>query len=185
MFATGGAISLEKSFWYCFSWSWSLKCVPRLCTIQQAPGVLALAAGHATSTSSITRMETTDGYRTLGVRISPSRSNKLAVSVSTSQSHEYAGRISSSKLNRKATYWAYWQHYIPKVGFLLPVLSLMKAECERIQSLAICATLSKLHFNQNTSRAIVFGPTKYAGINLPHLYTMQSRGQVCLLLGHL
>jgi hypothetical protein len=137
------------------------------------------------SSSSITRMEVTASYRTLGVRISPSGSNKLAISVLTSQSHEYAGCISSSKLNHEATYWAYWQYYIPKAGFPLPASSLTKAECERIQSPAICATLSKLHFNGNTSRAIVFGPTKYTGINLPHLYTTQSRGQVRLLLGHL
>jgi len=130
-------------------------------------------------------MEVTAGYRTLSVRISPSASNSLAINTLTSQSHEFAGWISSSKLNWEATYWAYWQFYIPKVGFPLPALLLTKSECEHIQSSAICATLSKLHFNRNMSRAVVFGPTKYAGMNLSHLYVTQSGGQVRLLLGHL
>jgi hypothetical protein len=93
--------------------------------------------------------------------------------------------VSSSNLTREATYWAFWQFYTPKVGFSLLTLHLTQAECKRIQSPAICATLSKLHFNRCTSRAIVFGSTKYAGLDLPHLATAENVGQLRLLLGHL
>lgn len=185
LFATGGAISLDKSFWYCLSWKWSPAGIPHLSSNEQAPGRLQLTAGYNTDTSVIRRMEVTDGYRTLGVQISPSGSNKLAISTLATQSHEFAGKIASSTLNRESTYWAYWQYYIPKLGYSLPALTLTREECEKIQSPAICATLSKLHFNRNTSRAVVFGPVKYAGINLPHLYTTQSIGQLRSLLGHL
>jgi hypothetical protein len=76
--------------------------------------------------------------------------------------------MSSSKLDGEAAYWAYWQYYIPKVGFPLPAHTLSKKNCEQIQLPVIFATLSKLHFNCNTTRAIVFAPTKFAVINLPH-----------------
>jgi hypothetical protein len=104
------------------------------------------------------------------------------MSTLSAQSHEYSGKIASSKLYCEATYWAYRQYNIlPKVRFSLPAQSLLKQECECIQFPAICV----MHFNQNTSWAIVFGPTKYAGINLPHLYTIQSTEQIQLLQGHL
>jgi hypothetical protein len=76
------------------------------------------------------------------------------MSILSAQTHEYARKIASSKLYHEATYWAYWQYNIYKVGFSLPAQSLSKQECKHIQSPAICATLSKLHFIQNTSRAI-------------------------------
>jgi hypothetical protein len=101
------------------------------------------------------------------------------------QSQNIPVKIAASTLNSEATYWAFWQYYIPKVGFSLSALTLTKAKCEKIQSPTICDTSSKLHFNCNTSRAIVFGPVRYAGITLPHLYTTQSIGQLCSLIGHL
>jgi hypothetical protein len=78
-FATGGAISLDKSFWYCFSWKWSPSGIPHLCTNQQAPGTLSLTACYDTRPAIIRRLEPSNGYRTLGVRLSPSGSNKLPI----------------------------------------------------------------------------------------------------------
>ncbi len=40
-------------------------------------------------------------------------------------------------------------------------------------------------FKLYTSRAIVFGPARYAGLDLPALYSNESIGQLRLLLGHL
>ncbi len=43
----------------------------------------------------------------------------------------------------------------------------------------------KLHLNQHTSPAIVFGPSSYGGLGLPELYTSEGIGQLRLLIGHL
>ena len=64
-------------------------------------------------------------------------------------------------------------------------MTLTRPQCTYIQAPAIQATLSKLHLNRNTSRAIVFGPSSYAGLDLPELYTTEGTGQLRLLLGHL
>ncbi len=133
----------------------------------------------------VPRIEPTSSYRTLGVRISPSGSSTLAFTTLRQQSLEFAARVSSSNLNREAAYWAYWQYYTPKSGFPLPALTLTKKQCDYIQAPTVSAILSKLHMNQNTARAIVFGPIQYAGLGLPSLYTNESIGQLRLLLGHL
>jgi hypothetical protein len=67
----------------------------------------------------------------------------------------------------------------------MPTLSLNQKQCSSIQSPAICAILSKLHLNQHTSCAIVFGPSDYGGLDLPELYTSEGIGQFRFLLGHL
>jgi hypothetical protein len=185
LFATGGALCLAKSFWYLLSWRWSKSGKAYPATVALAPGRLLLTAGTNATPVKVPRIESTSSFRTLGARISPAGKSDLAISVLRSQSIDFATRVASSKLSREATYWAFWQFYTPKVGFSLPTLHLTQAECKRIQSPAICATLSKLHFNHCTSRAIVFGPTKYAGLDLPHLATTENVGQLRLLLGHL
>lgn len=67
----------------------------------------------------------------------------------------------------------------------MPVLALSQTQCTTIQSPALCATLSKLHLNRHTSRAIVFGPSEYGGLEMPELYTSEGIGQLRLLMGHL
>jgi hypothetical protein len=67
----------------------------------------------------------------------------------------------------------------------MPVLTLNHAQCTSIQSPALCAILSKMHMNRHTSRAIVFGPPEYGGLDLPELYTSEGISQLRFLIGHL
>jgi hypothetical protein len=67
----------------------------------------------------------------------------------------------------------------------MPVLALSQTQCTSIQSPALCATLSRLHLNKHTSRAIVFGPSKYGGLEMPELYASEGIGQLRLFMGHL
>ncbi len=87
LFATGGAICLNKSFWYLMSWKWSQAGSATLRTISSAPGTLFLTSGNELQTTvEVPRIETTSSYRTLGVRLSPSGSSSLAYTVLRQQS---------------------------------------------------------------------------------------------------
>ncbi len=186
LFATGGAISLQKSFWYLMTWSWTKSGSAKLATETNVPGNLPLTEGNNLGEPvAVPRVEPTTTYRTLGVRISPSGNTKATASYLRGQSIEFATSIASSNLTRTDAYWAFWQYYGPKVGFSLPVLSLSQAQCYSIQSPAMCAILPKLHLNRNTSRAIIFGPEELGGLSLPELYTTEGIGQLRFLLGHL
>jgi hypothetical protein len=184
--ATGGAISIEKSFWYMISWSWSKSGNPKLKTIIQSKGSLLLTSGQDTSLHlTVPRIETTASFRTLGTYISPSGNLTATVQHLRTQAINFASNIASSTLNREAIYWAFWQYYQPKVSFSIPMLSLTQAQCTYIQAPAIQAMLSKLHHNRHIARAIVYGPTSYGGLALPDLYSSQGITQLRLLLGHL
>jgi hypothetical protein len=59
------------------------------------------------------------------------------------------------------------------------------AACHYIQAPALEALLPKLNLNPHTHRTVVFGPLRYAGLNLPEFYTDQGLGQLRWLIGHL
>ncbi len=170
LFATGGALCPQKSFWYLISWTWSKTGTAHLATTTVAPGSLHLTSGSSTDTIiAVPRIEPSTTYRTLGVRLSPSGQTEQVVAHLRNQSIEFAINVASSSFTRTDAYWAFLQYYSPQVGFSMPTLSLNQKQCSSIQSPAICAVLSKLHLNQHTSRAVVFGPSDYGGLDLPEL----------------
>lgn len=112
-------------------------------------------------------------------------STKVALTSLRKLSISYAKSIIPSSVSRKEAYWAYLLFFKLKVGYFFPAISFTQTECNSIQAPALCGTLSKLHLNRNTARAIIFGPPKYGGLNLPDLYALRSAGQLTLLLRHI
>jgi hypothetical protein len=101
LFATGGAICFQKSFWFLISWVWTKSGTAKLASIKASPGDLCLTEGFSTNTPiRVPRIETNSSYRTLGVQISPSGGTDAAYSHLKSQSVTFAGRISNSTLTR-------------------------------------------------------------------------------------
>lgn len=64
----------------------------------------------------------------------------------------------------------------------MPVLALNHTQCTKIQCPALCSILSKMHLKHNTSRAVIFSPTKYGGLDLPDQYISNGISQLQLLL---
>jgi hypothetical protein len=150
------------------------------------PATIQLTAGkRLDNPSTITRMEPTESYRTLGVHISPSGSNKGAIVVLTEIALQYAQSITMSHLNREDTLTSYVQHLLPKLRFQLPALSLTSADGDKLMTPILKAALPKMHINWNMARSIVHGPVVLGGMALPHLSTIQGVDKLHLLLGHL
>jgi hypothetical protein len=184
LFSTGGALNLQKCFWFMLSWQWHGG-KSRLDTNQTMPAEIKLTAGSQVHKPSvIQRIEPTDSYRTLGVHISPSGSNKGAIRIMTDTALEYAQAITSSHLTRADTLTSYVQHLLPKIRYQLPALSLSTADCNKLMTPILKAALPKLHINRNTAGSIVHGPVTLGGMALPHLATVQGIDKLHLLLGH-
>jgi hypothetical protein len=76
LFTTGGAINMQKSFWYLIAWVWT-NGVPKLVTTKTAPGAMELTSGSSTSSTAVPTLEAIDSFRTLGFYLSPSGSQPL------------------------------------------------------------------------------------------------------------
>jgi len=184
LFTTGGAINLQKSFWTLITWKWG-KGVARLQNSTQAPEELKLTAGYATDSITVPRIEPHEGFRTLGVYISPSGSMSTSKKKLYDISMTYATAISGSSLNRSASLWSYLLYLLPKLTYPTPALTLTEAECQDILSPSLMAVLPRLHINRNTARSIVHGPAALGGMSLPTIFSEQSSGQLLYFTGHI
>jgi len=166
------------------AWKW-VNSRAKLVSNKEIDSELNLTEGNNQHTSQVPQMESNASFKTLGTFISPSGSAKVSKQKLRLKSAEFAQKIGSSFLSRQDAYWAYLLYFIPQIGYSLPVMTFTQDECNFIQSPALCATLSKLHLNQNTARSIIFGPSLYGGLSIPALYPLQGIGQLQLLVHHL
>jgi len=80
LFTTGGAIYFQKSHWYLMTWLWK-NGIPRLATISQSPVSMMLTTGTDPLQEMVPRIEPTDGFRTLGVYLTPAGQYKKQVKI--------------------------------------------------------------------------------------------------------
>jgi len=113
LFTTGGAINLQKSFWILLTWQW-WKGIAKLSIPTQEPAQLLLTAGYGRKPVQVPQLNPLEGFRTLGVFTSPSRSTKLARAKLKAISVEYATALMGSCLNYSAALWSYLLYLIPK-----------------------------------------------------------------------
>lgn len=184
LFSTGGALNLQKCFWFIMAWKWT-DSRASLHTQLTLPGELLMTSGNDTSQIAIPCIEPTDSFRTLGVFLSPSGSNKGAMSILQEIVLTYASTITGTHITRKQALVSYIQYLLPKLRYQPPLLSLSPTELARLQAPTLSALLPKLNINRNTARSIIHGPEEYGGMNLPHITTTQGVDKLQLFLGHL
>jgi hypothetical protein len=166
------------------TWKWKGG-TPNLATNNNTPATLQLTAGYNYTPNDVPRLEVHDSFRTLGIRISPSGSQKAQIKVLCAHTDSFSSAVSGSSFSPDKAYWAYMLYLWPRLTYPLPCTSLAEKQCRYIQTPAIAALLPKLHLNRHTSHALVFGDYKYGGIGLPAMYADQGFQQLKYLLGHL
>ena len=74
LFTTGGALALNKCFWYLISWKWMEDGSATMKTLEEAPGEIYLTKGYdRENPQKIKRKEVNKSERTLGVRLNPTQ----------------------------------------------------------------------------------------------------------------
>ncbi len=184
LFSTGGAINMQKSFWYLMAWVWK-NGEPNLAATTKVPGIMNLTSGTSTVLHTVPRVDVKDSFRTLGIHLSPSGSQKKQVQILRQHANEYFTNIAPSTLTPEEAHCSYMQYLRPRLIYPLPCSSVTQQQCRHIQAPALAALLPKLHLNRHTSHAVIFGELRYGGLGFPDLYTDQGYGQLKLLVGHL
>jgi hypothetical protein len=151
LFSTGGAINLQKSFWFLIAWKWkngsALLLPPSL-----HKHTLELSEGYNIHNKiKVPQLSPYDSYRTLGAYISPSGGNNKAFEVLRAHSLDFAAKIQDSSLSKEAALSSFLLYLRPKITFPIMATTLSKVQCNQIQSPALRAILPKLHLNRNTA----------------------------------
>jgi hypothetical protein len=106
LFTTGGAISLQKSFWYLLAWQW-INGQPQLVTIDHNPATLFLIASYNHTPEILPRIEPSQAFRTLGVYISASGCQKKQIEISRVHAQPYFELLSTSTVSPSEAYLSY------------------------------------------------------------------------------
>jgi ribonuclease HI len=184
LFTTGGAINFQKSHWYLMSWLWK-NGIPRLATISQTPASLSLTTGTTALPDMVPRLEPTQGFRTLGVYLTPSGNYSRQVKVLRTYAETFRDQITSSGLTSNEAYCCYMLYIRPKITYPFPCVSLMETHCRHIQAPILEAILPKMQLNRHTPRAVLFAGPRYGGFQLAEYYTDFGYGHLQYLVGHL
>jgi len=133
LFSTGGAINMKKSHWYLMTWLWK-KGVPTVAPISKRPATLTLTTGYSSSPEVVPRIEPTASFRTLGVYLSPSGSQKPQIQILCNYVQDYYSSVSVSTLTPSEALWSYILYLHPKLTYPLPCSSLTPAQCRFIEA---------------------------------------------------
>ena len=184
LFSTGGALNLQKSFWYLFSWHWT-QGKPTSATVRSTPTTLCLTSGYNTTPEQLPRLDPSLSFKTLGVYISPSGSQQKQAEIHHNYAQEYHDQLCTAVLYPSEAYLSDIAYLHPKLTHPLPCTTLTPEQCRHIQAPALAALLPKLHLNHHSPRSVLFASPPYGGIGLPDITDSQGLGQLLLFVGHL
>jgi hypothetical protein len=194
LFASGGALELSKCFAYVLYWDHS-DGTHRLLPPDEIPGCtsdgsqflgpIELTYGDNPTRHKLVTESPWVGRRTLGVRLAPAGTWSDEYAFRRSQSRDLAISIAGSSIGKGTARLAYRMIVCPKLEYPLPVTQFTQLECDRIAAPALRACLSKMGYNPNMPREVVYGPVEAFGLGMHDYFIEQGIDHVSYFVGHL
>ncbi len=196
LWCTGGALNLEKCFYYVLHWTFDDIGNPRLMTKEQLRDMIPIISitDHSTNLpQNLEQYDLTNYHRTLGFILNPMRTmSGHEDPLNTSQFQVLRDRsITMANSLRRATISPHYatrfteSMYITSVGYPLQVTSFTRDQLHKIQSPYTQTILNKLGYCKNFPTVMVFGPKSHGAIGQVHLYNKQGTDATLMLLRHL
>lgn len=177
---TGGAIVPEKSHWYLIEFGWS-NGKPFYQPASHTVGVLQVRNEDG-QLQTLRRLEPWEAERTLGIRLAPDGNMESQMRYMESKAKEWAEKIRSGHLPRHLT-WLAWKTTITKtLEYPLPVTTLNQKQCNRLTSILSKTALPRCGFMRSFPRALLHGPKKFGGLEIPNLYIEQGISHITRLI---
>ena len=189
LFASGGgALTLQKCFYYLLDWTWDQHGCSTLLpnASASAPALtITMTSGRSLHCSTIPRIECTQGKRSLAVRAAPDGTFLQEFDFRLTQARHWAANISKSPLTRTEVFTDFHSMWRPAIEYPLAVTSFSRDQCLQLQKAYTGTFLSHMGIVSTTSRALIFGFSTLSGFNLPELWVSQGTSHITYLLGYL
>jgi hypothetical protein len=173
LFSTGGKLELTKCFYYIIYWTFNNKGVAHMLDTTQLPQQVRLVDSETSNDIDIENKPCHESHKTLGAMENPTSLYSDEVARLHAKALSIAGKVSCSSVRPIEARLMYNSMYLPSIGYSLSAGTLTIAQAARIQSPITQAFVTLMGFNWSTPTAIVYGPPKYGGIGLRHLFSEQ------------
>jgi hypothetical protein len=101
------------------------------------------------------------------------------------QANELSLRLAGSSIAKRTARLGYKTMVCTALEFPLGVTQFSQKQCDTITSPVLRTCLSKMGYNRNTPKEVVYGPTEMGGIAMHDLFIEQGIQHVIALVGHL
>ena len=193
LFASGGALELTKCFAYIVYWDLSEGCHRLIRPYEMANcnaeeehfrGPIGLTYGTNPERHLLVTEDPWVGRRTLGVRIAPAGNWTDEYNHRRAQSRELALQIAGASMSHDTARLGYFMMVCPKLEYPLGVTQFTQQQCDNITSPALRASLSKMGYNCNMPKEVIYGPPELLGIGMHDYYVEQGIHQLLAMFGH-
>ena len=126
-----------------------------------------------------------EAFRMLGTYVVPDGNTKEQVEILTKIAKRWKHNITKSYLSLHEALTAYVQVLFAALVYPVVLMPLTEAECDKIVQPAIKALLSRINMPLTTARTLLYGHSRYGGLELPNLYVYGNTLKIMMLMGHL
>ena len=182
LFITGGKLELSKCFWVPILWKWK-KGEPQLKKPSARSGDLILVESETKDRIHILRLSTADAPKRLGIRYSVDGSWKAEYKFWQDFTDEYVRMVRRARLDRLGGFHAYATLWCAKFRYCSPCLGFNKTKLAVITKKVMGPCLAAAGYSSKMPRAVVFGPSRYGGLEWETPHSMLLNAQLSLLVG--
>jgi hypothetical protein len=179
---TGGAFGPEKSYWYLVSFKWSggrWIYAP----FEDTPSTLYMNDINKVR-KAVRRIDTHQAEETLGVWIAPNGNTTVQCNKMKEKALLWADHMRTGSIRKHETWLALTSTIWCTLCYPLNSSNLTKEQCQQIMAPVINYALPAMGVCRNFPRDLVFSSTKYCGIGIKHIHTLQEISRIKDILHH-
>jgi hypothetical protein len=183
LYKSGGSLELPKCTYHFSHYRFATDGTPYLQSGQVGPSV-QVRTGNDLYTQTVPSSSAYQAYKTLGCFKSPSGAQKTQMQNLNKKCVLHARIITTSALTRLEGWTYYFSKYLTSPGYALPVCHFSTKHLTILEQKCLPAMFARCGFNRNTSRNVLFGPSKYNGAGFRPFRTEQGVGQLQFFVKH-
>jgi hypothetical protein len=185
LYATGGALNLAKCYWYGIEWTFTATGEAQMVSTTDGPTIILTAGATPDKPEPLRRVSTSEGQRTLGVRLAPDGNENMEHSYRIIQARKMGQRIRAAPLGREHIVTGFRAIWKAMIQYPLGATCFNSQQCHQLQTKYLPYFLSKMGINRTTATAVRHGPACYGGLEVFNLETEQGVQHASLIVSHL
>ena len=178
MSVTGGAISVDKSWWYLVEYIWKKG---RWVANDAGLDLDLVATSTDGELVSLKRLYAHEASEMLGVWVAPDGNKNTLIEHQRNAAIAWGAKIKSGHPSQLEAWQALHSNLSAKLKYPLPACTLTEAECKSIFFPAIRAALPKAHVCTSIPSSICDCPKPFGGLGLSSLYHYQGTSRIAIL----
>ncbi len=183
LWATGGALETSKCSYQSMRFDFSGTGSPYLRHGKHGPPIIIKDAAGDDIT--IKQLPVTQAYKILGTYQAAVLNQRQQHLVLKQKANDHCRALALSNVSQRGAWIYYFSVFLRSVGYPLGVCHLTASQLENLQGPMVATTLKKMGYNSRMRRDVVYGPSKYGGLDFRDLKIEQGVDSLRLLMRHL